>query len=57
MVKILIEYASQHQIILELNEKDIGKNSEIKELLQNYEKDKGIRKKVNKWMNKYKIKI
>jgi len=33
--------------------KKIGNNSDIIELIKNYEKEKGI--KVNKWINKYYI--
>ena len=47
IVKLLIDYANQYRIILEYSKKDIGKNIEIQKLLQNYEKEKGIRKKVN----------
>jgi len=42
MVKLLIEYANQHQITLEYNRNKI-KNSEIKNLIQNYEREKVIK--------------
>jgi len=37
MVKLLIKYANQHQIVLEYEKYDIEDKPEIKNLLQNYE--------------------
>ena len=48
IVKLLIEYATQHQIVLEYNKKNIGKNTEIKKILQNYEIEKKLKEKVIK---------
>ena len=48
IVKLLIDYALQHQIILEYDKKDIKNKQEIKNLLQNYEKEMENRKKVIK---------
>jgi len=48
IIQLLIEYALQHQIILEYERKDIKDKPEIKKLLQNYEKERENRKKVNK---------
>ena len=53
VVKLLIKYALQHQITLIYNKSEIDSNYG-KILLQNYEQEKLL--KVNKWMNKYKIK-
>jgi len=49
-VKLLIEYANQHQIILEYDKNDfyLINKPKIKILLQKYEKEKENRKKVNK---------
>jgi len=48
IVKLLLEYALQHQIILEYKKEDIEDKPEIKKLLQNYEKERESRMKVNK---------
>ena len=43
IVQLLLEYALHHQIILEYEKNDIKNESEIKILLQNYEKE------IEKW--------
>eukprot|EP00833_Pecoramyces_ruminatium_P007697 jgi/Orpsp1_1/1181729/evm.model.c7180000078353.1 len=50
MVKLLIEYALNHNISLEYdkNDYDIRNNSEIKKLLENYEEHKIQKKKRKK---------
>jgi len=48
IVQLLLEYANQHQIILEYEREDIGNKPKIKKLLQNYEKESEKYKKVNK---------
>jgi len=47
MIKLLIEYANQHQIILEYDKKYIEDKPKIKILLRNYEKKIEKTKKVN----------
>ena len=48
IVQLLIDYALQHQIILEYYKKKIEDKPKIKNLLQNYEKEMENRKKVIK---------
>ena len=48
IVKLLLEYALQHQIILDYEKWRVENKPEIKKLLQNYEKVRESRMKVNK---------
>jgi len=47
IVQLLLEYANQHQIILEYKKEDIKNKPEIKELFENYEKEKEKLKQIN----------
>jgi len=48
MIKLFIEYANQNQINLKYNKKEFKDNSEIMNLIQNYEKEKKNKKKRTK---------